>query len=136
MNATANRKQAPSRQAILKTLDLTGTYAFKFLRKGKWRHAEKMAQDLLRELPPSMRKSADAVCLRMIGKAGRYIADWFVAERAERARRRTRKRALRPQDNHDREANRLHVAQLLLVPEAPGVDLEVTQHKFIPVEKS
>ena len=131
----ANAKQNPNKQAITKTLDLSGEYAFKFLRKGKWRRAETMAQDLLRELPPSMRKSADALCLRMVGKAGRYIADWLAAEKAENARRRTRKRARRPQDNRDRQANRLKVSQLLLVPEAPAAEPAVTEPKLTVVER-
>jgi hypothetical protein len=117
----ANRKLVPNEPAITKTLNLSGDYAFQLLRKGKWRRAENMAQDLLSELPPSMRKSADALCLRMIGKAGRYIANWLAVDKAEHARRRTRKkRARRPQDNREREAKRLHVADLLLVPEAPA----------------
>ncbi len=127
MNATANRKQVPNNQAIAKTLNLSGDYAFKFLRKGKWRRAENMAQALLLELPPSMRKSADALCLRMIGKAAKEIGDWLAADRAENARRRTRKRARRPQDNREREAKRLRVADLLLVPDRPVDDPAVAE---------
>jgi DNA polymerase/3'-5' exonuclease PolX len=117
----ANSKRVPNDQAITKTLNLSGNYAFKLLRAEKWRRAERMANDLLSELPSTMRKSADALCLRMIGKAAKEIGDWLAADRAEHARRRTRKkRARRPQDNREREAKRLHVADLLLVPEAPA----------------
>ena len=93
-----------------------------------------MAQEILRELPPSMRQSADAVCLRMIGKAGRFIGDWFVAERAERARRRTRKRARPTQDNRQREAKRLHVANLLLVPDSPAGGPAVAEPQLTAVK--
>lgn len=135
MNATANSKRVPNSHAITKTLNLSGNYAFKFLRAGKWRRAETMAQDLLSELPPAMRRSADALCLQMIGKAGRYIADWLAADKAEHARRRARKkRARRPQDNRERQAKRLHVAELLLVPEAPADDPAVAKSQLSVVD--
>jgi hypothetical protein len=130
----ANSKLAPNDRAITKTLHLSGNYAFKLLRAEKWRRAERMANDLLSELTPPMRKSADALCLRMIGKAAKEIGDWLAADRAEHARRRTRKRTRRPQDNREREAKRLHVSELLLVPEAPAGGPAVAEPQLTAVK--
>lgn len=99
-----------STRAIHKTLEITTDFAFNLLRKGKYRRASTVAHDALRQLPPKIRRSADAKFLRMIGASARHIADWYAADDRERRARRKRKR--RPKAKPK--------SVLLLVPERPG----------------
>lgn len=117
MNAKA--KQDPSNQAIAKTLEITADFAFRLLRKGKYRRAERMAHETLLQLPPKMRKGADALALRMIGSSGRHIADWFAAEDASRKRKKRTRRTSRASGEAVPMA--LATSHLLLVPEYPMV---------------
>jgi hypothetical protein len=120
-----NGKQDQNERTIAQTLEITTNFAFKFLRKGKYRRAEKMADQILLQLPPKMRKSADASMLRMIGSSARHIADWYAAEDSARKRK---KRAHRKQDK------RPHVAELLLVPEPPGIAPAIAEPKLSAVD--
>ena len=102
---------------IAKTLEITTDFAFKFLRNGKYRRAANMAQDTLRQLPPQIRKSADASMLRMIGSSARYIADWYAADTRERERKTKRRWKSKQTGSVVSIASTAH---LLLVPEPPA----------------
>ena len=127
----ANRKRAPnnqaatktlaitSEQAITKTLEITANFAFRLLRNGKYRRAERMADEALLKLPPTMRRGPDAMALRMIGSSGRHIADWLAAEEASRKRKKRTRRTGRASGEVVPMA--LTTSHLLLVPEYPMV---------------
>jgi hypothetical protein len=106
-------------QAI-KTLEITANFAFRMLRKGKYRKASAIAHDALRYLPPEIRKTADAAMLRVIGSSGQHIADFFAAEDASRKRKKRTRRKGRASGEVAPMA--LATSHLLLVPEYPMAD--------------
>jgi hypothetical protein len=134
MSVNANSKRAPNnqansktleitaQQAITKTLEITANFAFRLLRNGKYRRASRMANEALLQLPPTMRKGADALALRMIGSSGRHIADWFAAEDASRKRKKRTRRTGRASGEVVPMA--LATSHLLLVPEYPMVPVD------------
>jgi hypothetical protein len=115
-----------SDRAIVQTLEIATNAAFRMLRRGKYRRAQNLAYETLRHLPPKVDKSGDAAMLRVIGSAGRHLADWYAAEdRARKRKKRTRRK----------EEKRPHVAELLLVPESLASDRTGPDRKLTLVDK-